>query len=242
MNLSNVTQLKHMDFYIPNRKLTVLHTDDAQPITNAIDTLRLGSSLQETGDTDELIVVTDDAKQSKLLWQVLIINVFFFVLEITTGFISGSMGLVADSLDMLADGIVYALALFAVGASTIRKGNVAKLSGYLQLALAAGGFIEVGRRFYGYSEVPVFQTMITVSVLALIGNAVSLYLLQKSKSKEAHMQASMIFTSNDIIVNLGVILAGVLVYLTESKVPDLIVGVIVFVVVSRGAVKILKLS
>ncbi|MDZ7612423.1 MAG: hypothetical protein U5K51_00860 [Flavobacteriaceae bacterium] len=62
-----------------------------------------------------------------------------------------------------------------------------------------------------------------MSILALIGNGLCLYLLQKSKSKEAHMQASMIFTSNDVIVNLGVILAGGLVYLTNSKYPDLIV-------------------
>src|SRR5574344_2336640 len=83
---------------------------------------------------------------------------------------------------------------------------------------------------------------IIISILALIGNGLCLYLLQKSKSKEAHMQASMIFTSNDVIVNLGVIVAGGLVYLTNSKYPDLIVGTIVFFIVGQGAFKILKLS
>jgi Co/Zn/Cd efflux system component len=52
----------------------------------------------------------------------------------------------------------------------------------------------------------------------------------------------MIFTSNDVIVNLGVILAGVLVYVSQSNVPDLIIGVIVFGIVGRGAYKILNLS
>ncbi|MDX1957192.1 MAG: cation transporter [Leptospiraceae bacterium] len=75
-----------------------------------------------------------------------------------------------------------------------------------------------------------------------MGNGLSLYLLQKSKSNEAHMQASMIFTSNDVIVNMGVILAGGLVYLTNSKYPDLIIGTIVFIIVAQGAFKILKLS
>lgn len=56
------------------------------------------------------------------------------------------------------------------------------------------------------------------------------------------MQASMIFTSNEIIINLGVILAGVLVFFTESKLPDLIVGSIVFMIVTRGAIRILKLG
>ena len=84
--------------------------------------------------------------------------------------------------------------------------------------------------------------MIAVSIFALAGNAACLYLLQRSKSVEAHMQASMIFTSMDVIVNIGVIIAGVLVYLTNSKIPDLAVGTIVFVLVTRGAYRILKLS
>jgi Co/Zn/Cd efflux system component len=56
------------------------------------------------------------------------------------------------------------------------------------------------------------------------------------------MKASMIFTSNDVIINSGVILAGVLVLLTQSKYPDLIVGSIVFLIVSQGAFRILKLG
>ncbi len=84
--------------------------------------------------------------------------------------------------------------------------------------------------------------MITVSIFALIANGLCLYLLQKSKSNEAHIRASMIFTSNDVIINLGVILAGGLVYLLNSNKPDLIVGTVVFVLVIRGAVRILKLS
>jgi Co/Zn/Cd efflux system component len=110
------------------------------------------------------------------------------------------------------------------------------------LALVIFGIIEVIRRFVGRETIPVFQTMIIISILALISNGLCLYLLQKSKSEEAQMQASMIVTSNDVIVNLGVIVAGGLVYLTNSKYPDLIVGIIVFFIVGQGAFKILKLS
>src|SRR5690554_8209724 len=77
--------------------------------------------------------------------------------------------------------------------------------------------------------------MIIVSILALIANGICLYILQKSKSKEeAHMKASMIFTSNDIIINLGVISAGLLVNWLDSNKPDLIVGTIVFGLVVQG--------
>ena len=153
------------------------------------------------------------------------------------------MGLVADSLDMLADSFVYGISLFAVGGTLLKKKQIAKLAGYFQITLAIIGFVEILRRFFGNEKLPDFSTMIVISMFALIANGACLYILQKSKSKEeAHMKASMIFTSNDVIINLGVIIAGVLVkYLNSSK-PDLIIGSIVFVLVIQGAFRILKLS
>jgi len=149
---------------------------------------------------------------------------------------------VADSLDMLADAFVYGISLFAVGGTLVRKKKIAKIAGYFQITLAVVGFVEVLRRFLGVEKMPDFSTMIIVSVFALIANGICLYLLQKSKSKEAHMQASMIFTSNDVVINLGVIIAGVLVNYLDSNKPDLIIGTIVFVLVIQGAIRILKLA
>lgn len=242
MKLTNIEQVKQLNFDIAERKLEVLHTEKEEPITAAIGSLNLNSILVTSEETEEIILQSDDAEQKKLLWQVLGINFFFFALEIITGFIANSMGLVADSLDMLADSLVYALALFAVGSTVLKKKRIAKISGYFQLLLALLGLIEVVRRFLGFGEVPGFQMMIIISLLALTGNAISLYLLQRSKSEDAHMKASMIFTSNDVIINIGVIMAGVLVYFTHSKIPDLVVGICVFMIVGRGAFKILRLS
>lgn len=243
MKLADLTNINSLDFDIPNRQLTVFHTDNHEQIFQRLDNLKFDTTLIDSVSTDNYSPTTDNTdRERKLLWQVLAINFFFFALELTSGFISNSMGLVADSLDMLADSIVYGLALFAVGGIITRKKNIAKLAGYFQLTLAVLGFGEVIRRFVGLEEIPAFQTMIIISILALIGNALCLFLLQKSNSKEAHMQASMIFTSNDMLVNLGVIVAGILVYLTNSKFPDLIVGASVFLIVGQGAFRILKLS
>jgi Co/Zn/Cd efflux system component len=116
------------------------------------------------------------------------------------------------------------------------------MTGYFQLLLALTGIIEVIRRFVGFERMPDFRTMIVISVLALIANAVSLYLLQKDKSKEVHIKAIMICTSNDVIINAGVITAGLLVNWLQSGYPDLIIGAIVFVIVARGAYRILKMA
>lgn len=241
LKLDGISAIKNLDFDITRRQLTVFHDDELEKIEGSIADLNLGGkrlSTEQTGETE----FEEPSQQRKLLWTVLAINFAFFAIEMTTGLISGSMGLVADSLDMLADAFVYGISLFAVGAAATRKKNIARIAGYFQIALALFGFVEVIRRFLGVEEMPDFSTMIIVSILALIANGFCLYLLQKSKSKEAHMQASAIFTSNDVIINLGVITAGVLVYLLGSNKPDLIVGTIVFVVVVRGAIKILKLG
>ncbi len=241
MKLSDIDGIKQLDFDLENRVLTVFHTKDVIPIENAIKELNLKEHKISSEETDT-ILDESQTNQSKLLWTVLVINFVFFLIEMSTGIISKSMGLVADSLDMLADSFVYGLSLLAVGGTILKKKKIAKYAGYFQLTLAIIGVIEVIRRFLGFEALPIFSTMIIVSIFALVANGICLYLLQKSKSNEAHMRASMIFTSNDIVINLGVILAGVLVNWFNSGLPDLIIGIIVFGLVIQGAFRILKLS
>lgn len=242
MKLDGVADIKNLDFDIPNRKLTVFHEGSVAPIEEAILSLNLGGKKVST-EASEQTHFEEERNQKKVLWAVLAINFAFFIIEMTTGLFSNSMGLVADSLDMLADSFVYALSLFAVGSTLIRKKRIATLAGYFQMVLAVLGFLEVLRRFFGMEALPNFKTMVVVSIFALIANGLCLYLLQKSKSKhEAHMKASMIFTSNDVIINMGVIIAGFLVHWLDSGLPDLIVGTIVFALVIQGALRILKLG
>lgn len=241
IKLGDIESIKSLDFDIPNRKLTIYHFDRLDEIETALHQLNLNSSLLTTGATDRKLL-TEHSNQRKLLWTVLLINFGFFIVEMSTGLISKSMGLVADSLDMFADSIVYGLSLFAVGSTLALKKRIAKASGYFQIVLAILGFVEVIRRFIGVDSLPSFETMIIVSILALLGNAACLYLLQRSKSEEAHMRASMIFTSNDVIINIGVITAALFVNWLDSNKPDLIIGAIVFVLVMKGALRILKLG
>ena len=242
MKLDGITTIKYLDFDIPNRLLKVFHEGQTEKIEALIMELKLGGIKLGTEETDQTNF-KEDSNQKKLLWAVLAINFAFFIIEMTTGLISKSMGLVADSLDMLADSFVYGLSLFAVGGTLLRKKRIAKIAGYFQMALAAVGFVEILRRFFGAERLPDFSTMIIVSIFALIANGICLYLLRKSHNKEdAHMKASMIFTSNDVIINLGVIFAGILVLWSKSGVPDLIVGTIVFILVVQGAIRILKLG
>ena len=184
----------------------------------------------------------EHSTQRKLLWTVLLINAGFFLLEMTTGLISRSMGLVADSLDMLADAFVYGISLIAVGGTLSMKKNTARTAGILQFVLALVGFAEVIRRSLHAEMMPDYKFMIFISLLALVGNSICLYLLQKSKSQEAHIKASKIFTANDVLINIGVIVAGLLVLWLKSIIPDLVIGTIVFLIVFKAAIKIYRLG
>ncbi len=241
MKLESLKTIKSLEFDLEGRTLFVFHTDENPEILNRLKTLKLGT--KKTGSVEVAdTAITEEANHSRLLWTVLFINFGFFIIEMTTGIISKSMGLVADSLDMLADSVVYGLSLWAVGAALSRKKLVARMSGWFQIILALLGLAEVVRRFLFSDVIPNYQIMIIVASLALVANVISIYILQKTKSKDAHIQASKIFTSNDIIINIGVIGAAILVMATSSMIPDLVIGAIVFLIVVRGAVRILKLG
>lgn len=241
LKLSEVAEVEHLEFDIPDRKLTIFHFSQKEILETTLAELKLGEKHLQTIEVENQ-EFTEDHQQRKLLWTVLLINLSFFIIEGITGYLSKSMGLVADGLDMLADTFVYGISLLAIGGTILLKKKIAKVAGYFQIVLAILGFVEVIRRFIIPIEVPNFTIMIFVSLGALIANGLCLYLLQQSKSKEAHMQASLIFTSNDVIINLGVIVAGILVYFSKSNLPDLIIGTIVFILVIQGAKKILSLS
>ena len=241
MKLDGIAQIKELKFDIEGQLLEVIHTEEVDYIESSIDELNFNSTRVDTVTT-EWTSGGDKGIQRRALWIILIINFALFVVELTTGFISNSMGLVADSIDMLADSLVYGLSLYAIGGLLTRKKKIAKVSGYFQLSLAVLGFIEVLRRVFGHGDLPVFQTMILISMLALIGNVASLLVLQRAKTDEVHMKASMIFTSNDIVANLGVIAAAIIVFYTQSKIPDLAIGLLVFFLVAKGAFRILKLA
>ncbi len=178
------------------------------------------------------------AQRKSLRW-LLGINAGMFVLELIVGTLAGSTALIADSLDMLADASVYGISLLAVGGSNQGKIRAAKLSGIFQMTLAVFVLVDVGRKFLG-GQVPQASWMVATGGLALVANVICLWLLAKHRRGEVHMRASWIFSRNDVIANLGVIGAGVLVQLLNSQLPDLIVGLAITGLVMRGGIHILR--
>lgn len=244
MGLDALSGVEHVTIDLAGRTVTVVHDTEPHDLDAAMSDLGLGAELLERGigDREKAGEADDPRRQRTALRLALAINALFFVGEVTVGLVSGSLGLIADGLDMGADAAVYAISLVAVGGSVARKKRLARTSGVVQLTLASLGLAEVARRLVASEGAPDVRAMIVVSLLALAGNVVTLVLLHRVRSSDVHMQASWIFTANDVKVNGLVIFAAIAVSLTDSAVPDLLAGALIFAIVANGARRILVLS
>jgi len=184
-------------------------------------------------------ITIKNKEESSVLITLLAINACMFIIEIALGIYSESTALIADSLDMLADATVYGIGLYAVGRSLLSKIRAAYVSGIFQVLLGASVLFEVLRRFIWGSE-PESLLMISVGIVALVANIICLKLIFKHRQGEVHMRASWIFSKNDVIANLGIIFGGILVYVLESRYPDLIIGLLISIIVIRGGIHICK--
>ncbi len=106
-----------LDFDLRKRTLAVTHSESAAArLADAMESVDMGAQKIETRDADAAVGAADDTSQRRVLHRVLLVNAVFFALEMAIGLLSRSMGLVADSLDMLADATVYGMSLMVVGA------------------------------------------------------------------------------------------------------------------------------
>jgi len=180
-----------------------------------------------------------DREQRRALIPLLAINALMFVMELAAGIAGQSTGLIADSLDMLADATVYGLALYAVGRGPRPKARAAHISGIFQILLAVGVISDVLRRFI-VGSAPESMLMIGMGFAALVANIICLLLIARHRHGEIHMRASWVFSRNDVIANLGVMAGGGLVALLDSPLPDLIIGFLIAAIVMHGAFSIVR--
>lgn len=183
--------------------------------------------------------VIKNQDEQQVLIILLLINAVMFVFELTAGIYSESAALIADSLDMLADATVYGIGLYAVGKPLTAKIRAAHLSGLFQLVLGIFVLLDVTRRFVWGSE-PESILMLAVGLVALAANIICLRLIVRHRDGEIHMRASWVFSKNDVIASLGILLAGVLVLSTGSHLPDLLIGMAIAGIVIHGGIHILR--
>ncbi len=179
-----------------------------------------------------------NAQERRVLRIALVLNAAMAVIGGVAGWIAQSAGLLADALDMLSDATAYAIGLIAIGRAARFKANAAWLSGSVLLVLGLGVLVEVGRRVIHGAE-PLSGWMIGTALLSLAVNVTVLRMLSPLKSGEVHLRATWLFTRADVVANLGVILAGLLVLWSGSPYPDFVIGTLIGLYVIKEAAEIL---
>jgi Co/Zn/Cd efflux system component len=193
-------------------------------------------------DDDEFAAMdlaSSNAQDRRILLYVLLINLAQSALGMGVGVWASSAALIGAALDNLADASVYAVGIYAVGRSVRAKVVAARLSGWLLIGLSVLLVAEVIRRFMG-SEAPIGPAMM---VMAGVNEAINVYclrLLKRHKGEDVNFKASAIFTSNDSIVNMAILVSGLLVLWLGSNVPDLVLGVVSALFAANGGREILE--
>jgi cation diffusion facilitator family transporter len=163
------------------------------------------------------------ARHKNVLKTVLTINVVLFVVEITAGILAHSTALLADSLDMLGDSLVYAFSLYVLWRTAAWKAMAAMLKGTIMALFGFGVLAELIYKVIA-GVLPNAETMGIVGLLVLIGNAVCFFLLFRYRSDDLNMRSTWLCSRNDIIANVSVLVAAAAVALSGSLWPDVIVG------------------
>lgn len=180
-------------------------------------------------------------RQSATLKIVLWINAVMFVVELTAGLLGHSVSLVADSLDMLGDALVYGFSLYVVALGATMKAKAALLKG---VVMASFGLFVLGQAIYRivYPQLPVFETIGLVGLMALAANGICFYLLWRHRADDINMSSVWLCSRNDIIANISVLFAAAGVWLTHSGWPDILVGLAIAALFLRSALQVLRES
>lgn len=181
------------------------------------------------------------AEQRRVLKSVLAINAVMFFAEFSAGAVGGSAALMADSVDMLGDALIYGLSLFALSRSDRWKGGAALAKGLFTLAFGIGIIVDITLKIR--AGVPPSSTlMLAFGTIALIANLICLRLLWRFRAQDVNMASTVECSRNDVLSNLGVLIAAAAVALTRSSWPDIIVGGIIAMLFLRSAFHVIRSS
>jgi cation diffusion facilitator family transporter len=184
-------------------------------------------------------VVSLKDRHGRILKTVLGLNAIMFVVELWAGYVAGSTALMADSLDMLGDALAYGVSLYVLGKGVRLNAMAALFKGCLMALL---GVLVLGQAvFRAFNPaLPVVETMGAVGLLALTVNLVCLGLLWKSRGDDLNMHSVWLCSRNDILVNVGVLVAAGAVHLMHSRWPDILIGTLIAFVVLRSSIGVLR--
>ena len=178
------------------------------------------------------------ASQRRVLIAVMLVNLAMFVAEFGGGLVARSSALMADSVDMFGDAVVYALSLYALNRGARWEAGAALAKGGIILVFGLAVIVEIGDKIVN-GVPPSSSLMLTFGGIALAANLICLALLWRFRAENVNMSSTFECSRNDVAFNIGVLVAAGLVGLTGSAWPDIAIGGIIALIFLRSAWRVL---
>ena len=159
----------------------------------------------------------------RALWIVVLLNAGYGTIEMVGGFIAGSQALKADALDFLGDGSITFIGLLAITWGSLWRSRAALAQGIFLAALGLGVLATTLYRLHSATS-PEAELMGGLGLVALAVNVAAALVLAKFREGDANVKAVWLFSRNDALGNVAVVIAAGFVWLLNSPWPDLIVA------------------
>ena len=185
----------------------------------------------------ELTKVQDE-KRNILVW-VLIINTSMFFIEAVYGWFAQSNALMADALDMLGDAAIFGFSLYVIRLNTIWQSRAGYIKGIIMAIFAIGVLTNTFYRSFN-PIIPEVTTMGVVGFMALTANLICAVMLLGFRDTDINMRSAWLCSRNDVLANLGVLLAAAGVAWTNSPWPDLLVGISISALILKSAIEVMR--
>jgi Co/Zn/Cd efflux system component len=205
------------------------------------ESLALSAGLRDTAGVKECCEIRSDIpqRQRRVLEIVFWVNIAMFGAEFGAGLLAHSTALLADSVDMLGDAIVYGFSLYVVARGPMWQARAAMLKGSIMAAFGIGVFVEVVLKLLR-GVVPAADLIGGTGLVALAANVLCLTLLWRRKEDDLNMRSAWLCSRNDVVANIGVLVAAGTVALTASSWPDILIGLMIAVMFGSSAVRVIR--
>ena len=188
--------------------------------------------------------------ERRLTWA-LLITFCIFIVEIVGGFLSNSLALKADAGHLFGDVMALGLSLFAVRISRLpqtvkrtfgyQRAEVlaAMINGFTLLFLAGYIFFEAYHRLMEPEPVKSIL-MLIVAVIGLLANIIVIAGLRGHAAENLNIRAAFLHVVGDMLGSVGVVIGGLIMYLTGNYLADPIISFFVGAIILFGAAGVLK--
>ena len=186
---------------------------------------------------------SSDPAYRRVLVVALMVNAAMFAAELAASWASGSVALLADSVDFFADAANYALSLAVAGMALATRARAALFKAACMAAFGVAVLAKAAWQWHAGAQgdvVVMSAVMGSVGIAALMANAGVAWMLFRYRTGDANMRSVWLCSRNDAIGNLAVVMAALGVFGSGQAWPDLMVASVMAVLALHGALAVAR--